>query len=315
VTEDPDGLAAAPSRFWQKIGSDHDLAAGRSGIDTVKREQALRYFTWSWQWSGLRHNPQARFLIRNSSLRAFRNAVSQPIRLSDDDWAGIPWPRRDRWLYTVAVRLLWQYAEQHGDPEVLALDEPALGNPLPVTLDDRLISQDLANTSLEVASMREMLGGRAATEILEVGAGYGRNAHALLSIFPNASYTIIDVEPALSIARWYLEALVSPTRLRFVSPTDMDTVRKQRFDLALSISSLAEMTRENQAAYISLFDEAAAGGHVYLKQYLQYMNVEDWVLFEFFRLPIPRSWESAFCRAPAVQTMFIEAGWRVGDSS
>ena len=90
---------------------------------------------------------------------------------------------------------------------MLALDEPSLGAPFPIRWRGRLITQDLANTALEVASVRELLAGRSPRHVIEIGAGYGRTAHAILSIYPEASYTVVDIEPALQISRWYLTSL------------------------------------------------------------------------------------------------------------
>ena len=86
----------------------------------------------------------------------------------------------------------------------MALEEPDLGSPLPVRLGGRLISQDLANSALEVEAITRALGDRRPARILEVGGGYGRSAFALLNKFPDARSTIVDIEPAASIARWYL---------------------------------------------------------------------------------------------------------------
>ncbi len=57
-----------------------------------------------------------------------------------------------------------------------------------------------------------------ARSILEVGAGYGRTAYALLNLYPHATYTIVDIEPAILISRWYLTQLFPDRDLRFMSP-------------------------------------------------------------------------------------------------
>ena len=48
--------------------------------------------------------------------------------------------------------------------------------------------------------MARGLSGREPSSILEIGAGYGRLAHALLSAHPSASYTVVGIEPARSIS-------------------------------------------------------------------------------------------------------------------
>jgi hypothetical protein len=181
----------------------------------------LEYFTWQWGFGRSLLDPQLRFLIRHTSPSSRKSAWQQPVT-SAAAWAGVPWSNGKRRLYTLATRLLWRFASDESDQGVLALPEPEIGGPLPVYLDGRLISQDLGNTSLELAAMMPALEGPRSS--LEVGAGYGRNAYALLSLYPKASYTIVDIEPALSISRWYPTQLFEAARLQFLAPEDTSAV-------------------------------------------------------------------------------------------
>lgn len=302
---------AAPSRFWQTLGSEHELAAATFGKETVKRHQALRYFTFRWKWLLLPTNDQARFLSVHSRPAAWWHALTERMELADESWEGVPWPRRERMLYTAGMRLLWQYAQRHGHPTVVELEEPALGAPLPVRLGGRPISQDLGSSALEAASIDALLDGRAPKDILEVGAGYGRSAYALLHAYPDARYTIVDIEPALSLSRWYLSELFPSDRIRFVRPDDVRQLSDGAFDLALSISSLQEMTNEQIVHYLTLFDRVAAGGYVYLKQWTKKRNRENDVDFQFATMPIPDAWHLHWRRKCPVQTDFTEGGWSV----
>ena len=173
----------APSRFWSRLGREHAMDLAAYGFENLKRHQALRYFTWRWSWSSVRRSEQLRFLLRHAGLRSLARAALTRPDLSGPAWDGVEWSKADRWLYTFAVRALWRYALNHGDREVIALAEPELGNPLPVRLSGRLVSQDLANTALEVGTIRQALGATKPASILEIGAGYGRSAYALLSVF------------------------------------------------------------------------------------------------------------------------------------
>ena len=306
----PDDVAA-PSRFWQTLGSEHERAAATFGKETVKRHQALRYFTFRWKWSLLPTNDQARFLFTHSRPAAWWHALAERMDLAATSWDGVPWPRRERMLYTTGMRLLWQYAQRHGHPAVVGLEEPALGAPLPVHLGGRLISQDLGSSALEVASIDTLFAGRPPRSILEVGAGYGRSAYALLHAYPGAHYTIVDIEPALSLSRWYLSELFPPERLTFVRPDDVGQLSDGSFDLAVSISSLQEMTNEQIVHYLRLFDRVAAGGHVYLKQWTKKRNRENDVDFRFETMPVGDAWEPEWRRRCPVQTDFTEGGWSV----
>jgi len=300
-----------PSKFWRRLGETHEADLAEYGFENVKRHQALRYFTWSWSWRRIRGSVQMRFLLRHSGIRTLlRNLVTRGD-LSDSAWTGVPWSKPDRWLYVFATRLLWRYASAHGTPSVMALSEPNLGNPFPVQLDGRLISQDLANTALEVRAIERALAGRAPRSILEVGAGYGRTAYALLSIFPEARYIIADIPPAIDISRWYLTSLFPAGRLEFLRPDEVDDLGRGSVDLALSISSLQEMTPEQVDGYLRLFDRVAAGGTIFLKQWDRWQNPEDGVEMRFDDYPFPARWRRIFRERASVQTSFGQAGWTV----
>jgi SAM-dependent methyltransferase len=325
--------------FWDQLGEKHRRDLATFGFDAIKRNQAFRYFTWRWSWASIRRSEQMRFLLRHTPVTTLLRCILTRAPLSDETWAGIRWPssgkgsdtdasespiditgleptgrlwpKRDRWLYAFAVRMLWQFAERHDTMQATSLPEPLLGRPLPVTWNGRLISQDLANTSLEVAAIGRALSGRTPKSILELGAGYGRTAYALLSLFPDATYTIVDIEPAISISRWYLSELFPPERLRFLTPEQAGDLPEGSIDLALTISSLQEMTPADVEKYLEMFDRTAQGGVVYLKQWRAWLNPVDRVELTFETYPFPDRWLPLFKERAPVQTNFTQAAWSV----
>jgi putative sugar O-methyltransferase len=310
-------VSGTPSRFWQELGTEHARDLEAFGPEGVKRHQALRYFNWQWRWAALRHSEQFRFLMRRSGPLTVAACAATPLDLSDESWRGVPWHRRDRWLYAFAVRLLWEYARHHDPLAVTQLAEPTLGSPLPVRWRGRLISQDLANSALEAAAMARALGGRGPGSILEIGAGYGRMGHTLLSVFPSASYTVVDIEPARSISEWYLTRLFPGRALRFLTPEEAEELPTGSASLALSISTLQEMTSAQVETYLRLLDRVAAGGTVYLKQWAQWDNPADGVTMRFADYPFPARWSRRFDQPAPVQTGFRHAAFSVpeGDPS
>lgn len=300
-----------PSLFWQQLAREHHVELERHGPQFIKRRQALRYFTWRWSWRTLSQSRQFRFLVSHSTPWTIVRCLFMPARLSGPDWHTVKWSRRERWLYVFAVRLLWHYAKRHDKVGVLRAPEPQLGDPLPVRCEGRLISQDLANSALEVNAIARALEGTAPRSIVEVGAGYGRTAYALLTMFPKATYTVVDIEPALTISRWYLTSLFPPARLRFVRPAEAHRLDDNSADLVVSVSSLQEMRRDQVDVYLELFDRIAAGGIVYLKQWERWTNAADAVTLAFDEYPIPARWQAAFREGAPVQTNFRHAAWRV----
>jgi putative sugar O-methyltransferase len=236
--------------------------------------------------------------------RAWREADA-----SGAAWAHLDWSRRERKVYTFATRLLWTYASEHGHSPTISLAEPLIGSPPPVEWNGRLISQDLANSALELAFMAPALDG-APRSFLEVGAGYGRSAYALLSLFPNATYTIVDIEPAIDISRWYLTQLFPPERLRFLSPDQTDSIGQ--IDVAVSISSLHEMLPETVEKYLNLFDRVA--GAAYLKQWTRWHNPADDLDMAFAAYPFPSRWQRIRWDIAPVQTGFTEALFAIPQS-
>jgi putative sugar O-methyltransferase len=302
-----------PSRFWQRLAREHSDQLERHGLGEMKRQQALRYFTWQWRWKQVLRSEQFRFLLRETPWAEVARAVATPQPLSPALWSGLPWGVGDRWLYTLATRLLWRYAERHGDPNVLALGEPALGNPPPVVWRGRLVSQDLANSSLEVEAIRRALGGRGPASIMEIGGGYGRTAYSLLGVFPQARYTIVDIEPALSLARFYLSSLYPNRDIVFIEAGSSEIGSLGGVELAVSISSLHEMTPAQVATYLQLLDQVVTdGGVVFLKQWERWHNPVDDVVMRFDDYPVPLSWARVFRETSPVQTRFVQAAWRLG---
>lgn len=304
-------MISVPSEFWKDLASTHTEQLGAYGLGEIKRHQALRYFTWRWQWRERKKSEQLRYLLGNTSTPTKLRAAFSWQPLDKGLWCGPGWSVCDRWFYTFATRLLWDLATRVGDVRVLALGEPMLGNPLPVLRRGALVSQDLANSAIEVAAIKRALGGRRPTSILEVGAGYGRTAYALLGLFPEARYTVVDINPARALCNWYLSTLYPRRDIRFLSPAEATPERLGRVDLAVSISSLQEMTSGQVSAYLQLFDDTVAGT-VFLKQWQRWVNPADGVVLDFDEYPVPDRWRQLF-RSPApVQTAFVEAAWEIG---
>jgi putative sugar O-methyltransferase len=175
----------------------------------------------------------------------------------------------------------------------------------------QVVSQDLANCALEAEAIVRGLAGRTPASILEIGAGYGRTAYSLLGLFPEASYTVVDIEPALTLSRFYLTTLYPDRDLRFVDATSDAPDVPAGVDLAVSISSLHEMTPAQVAGHLRLLDRVVADGVVFLKQWHSWHNPVDDVLMEFDRYPIPAGWSVLFREPSPVQTRFTQAAWRV----
>jgi putative sugar O-methyltransferase len=316
---------ARPSRYWEELNKLNLAQIGREGYANFKRTLALNYFTWATM---LPWNSQVAFLRRYCSKRRFAAILHRALTDSDTAVVG----RVRRAAYDLISLLLWEYILQLDLPaELLGLREPPEGNPLMVSPRPGMaVTQDLGNSILEYRSFGKALPAR--PTVVELGAGYGRNAYVILSDRPDARIIIVDIPPALWIAESYLTS-VFPQRkvfrfrefahfedvaseferadIIFLLSTQITLLPDDLADFVLNISSLHEMRPDQISFYFQQFDRLLRnGGHMYTKQWR-----EARVLFEGVTLverdyPLPAHWTTVFSRQAAVQTKFYEALYR-----
>jgi putative sugar O-methyltransferase len=311
-----------PSRFWESFNERNNRELTEQGFDNMKRTLATNYFTWILDWK----HEQFQGLVRATHLRDWPSILLE-LPLIDP---GFAIPRRLQVQMTVFTRMLWKFVLRR-DPENLLgrLAEPTLGNPFPIRLGGKLISQDLANSVLEYNSIREHFRP-ASTErptICELGAGYGRNAYVFLSALKQTKYIIVDIPPALYVSQRYLSKLFPERRIFqfrrfdafseiadefraadivFVLPHQAELLPPKSVDLFLNISSLQEMTIAQIGAYYRLIDRLTRGSF-YSKQWYVHQNTFDKVRVSIEDYPTPDHWRQLFVRPAPIQPSFFEA--------
>ncbi|MEW9520518.1 putative sugar O-methyltransferase [Streptomyces tubercidicus] len=140
-----------------------------------------------------------------------------------------------------------------------------LGNPYAVTYDGERVCLDYLRAVEELSFIEKHLdldGGR----VLEIGAGYGRTCHTLMSNKDIAQYTIIDLPTTMALSRKYLGAVLSPEQFERITFIPIDEIEASlgdaEFDLCINIDSLAEMDTATVGYYLSLIAER--GRHFYV---------------------------------------------------
>lgn len=140
-----------------------------------------------------------------------------------------------------------------------------VGNPIAVTYDGESVCMDYLQAVLELEFMATHVALDGA-DVLEIGAGYGRTCHAILSNHDVASYHIVDLENSLDLAGNYLGEVLSEeqfAKVRFHTIDDVDgPLRDMRFELCVNIDSFAEMNAETVRAYLDFV--AARCRHLYV---------------------------------------------------
>ena len=311
-----------PSKFWERYNAKNQQELDSQGFENLKRTVATNYFTWVVD----RTHEQFRFLRRHTRLRDWPAILWGAGRA--DPGVALP-PARQRQL-AVLVRMLWKFAERRDPDRLLArLAEPEVGNPFPIRLGARLISQDLANAVLEYGAIREHFrpGAGERPVICELGAGYGRNAYVFAHAVPQAKYVIVDIPPALHVAERYLSEVLPGRRvfgfrcfedfesvreefesadLAFLLPHQAELLPAKSVDLFVNISSLHEMTMEQIGAYFGLVDRTTRG-FFYTKQWYVSENPDDGIRVRHTDYPVPGRWRQLFHRPAPVQRSFFEA--------
>lgn len=92
--------------------------------------------------------------------------------------------------------------------------------------------------------------------ILEIGAGYGRSCHAILSLYPNVKeYNIIDLPEMLKLSSMYLENVSIKNNYRKINFIPIDKILPRNYDLVINIDSMQEMEKETSVFYLDYINQ------------------------------------------------------------
>ncbi len=310
-----------PSKYWEALNRKNLGQLADSRYENFKRTVARNYFTWIVNPL----NKQMRFLMRESgfwtSLTIFIRALFAPRH----EYL----KKRHTIYYNVLTNLLWNYVEKNDTDRLLdSLVEPAEGNPPQVLRNDRLISQDLANSVLEYkAILHPDVDRREIRTILELGPGYGRTAYVFLALQPSCRYILVDIPPALYVAQRYLTAVFPDRRvfqfrpikdfedvreefedssIIFLTPNQLDLLPDQSIDMFLNISSLHEMRMDQIRFYFNEI-ERLTQRYFYFKQWQETTVPFENETIRESDYPVRDNWRLVNRQQCAVQHKFFEA--------
>jgi len=132
-----------------------------------------------------------------------------------------------------------------------------LGNPLSIQYEGLSVCLDYLQAAKEVDFIqREVTLEK--LSIVEIGAGYGRTCHTLLSNHDIERYCIIDLPNALQLSSRYLSEVLDASsfeKISFISVAEFDATKLGTFDLAINIDSFAEMDKEVVHEYLAFIDK------------------------------------------------------------
>ncbi len=310
-----------PSKYWEELNRKNLQQLADSRYENFKRTLARNYFTWIVNPL----NKQIRFLMREAGFWRSAKIVARAIFSPRHKLL----KRKHTIYYNMLTNLLWAYVEKNDDDRNLErLSEPLEGNPLRVTRNGRLISQDLANSLLEYeAILHPDLDRREVRTILELGPGYGRTAYVFLELQPNCRYILVDIPPALYVAQRYLANVFAERKIFgfrpfddfasvrgeledaeiiFLTPNQLELMPDKSVDLFVNISSLHEM-RMDQIRYYFLEIERLTRKYFYFKQWKETTVPFENETIREADYPVGGDWKLLMRQQCKVQAKFFEA--------
>jgi putative sugar O-methyltransferase len=139
-----------------------------------------------------------------------------------------------------------------------------VGDPLTVRYRGEAVCLDYlqAVRELDFIERQVRLDG---AEVLEIGAGYGRTCHAMLSNHDLARYRIIDLPNTLRLSTAYLGRVLTEeqfAKIEFVPVDHVGALEPAVFDLCVNIHSFTEMLPETVRDYLDLIDRGCRAFYV-----------------------------------------------------
>jgi putative sugar O-methyltransferase len=313
------------SKFWLELNRKNIGQLNDHGYENFKRTIALNYFTWIVRL----RDEQFSFLKKHLPLTTvgkcfFKSVFSRKLSL---------FKRKKSIQCKFLTYLLYEYAQKkYSASFFMGLQEPLEGNPPVVLVENRPVSQDLINSLLEYNSViNSGLDRNGLKVILELGAGYGRNAYVFLKALPAVKYIIVDIFPALHISWRYLAnqfpgRKIFPFRefdsyeqvknefeaadVIFLSPDQLKLLPPKSVDLFVNISSFQEMIK-SQIDYYFQEVERVTRGYLYFKQWKETKIPMDNILIRESDYPVKKEWTKIYSRECEVQTRFFEALYKL----
>lgn len=132
-----------------------------------------------------------------------------------------------------------------------------LGNPITVRCNGEDICLDYLQAALELEFLDKHLCMADTKRVLEIGAGYGRTAHLIVSNNPIEEYYIIDLDNVLELSQNYLKQVLDESqysKIHFVSIDNIDLISNLGFNLCINIDSFEEMEGETVRYYLNYID-------------------------------------------------------------
>jgi putative sugar O-methyltransferase len=291
------------SKYWHLLNRKGIELLSRQGTNNFRQTVSQSYFTWLENLDG-QYSAELYHQMDDNSWGLLQELIplKEVVRKHD------LFSPSESIIYNLVTAMLYYHVIQQGGGKYLdCIKENEWGNPPAIRIGGRSITQDMLNSILELMAISEGCNLKNVDKVVEVGAGSGRTAPCLLSIYPHLNYTIVDVPPALYLAKQFLTKSLPEASVRYIFPSELSQI--QSADLFLAIDCLHEMTRMQVDYYFNQADRIAQ--LFYFKAWLEAIVPFDNIVYHFDKYPVRNSWEPIFNRSCIVPSKFAESLYRI----
>jgi putative sugar O-methyltransferase len=220
-------------------------------------------------------------------------------------------------MYRTAMWLFYQRVVDAGGADYLTPERHAIGDAETLKFKEHEVSWEQLLSAYEAMLVHRELG-KGFSSCLEIGAGWGRTAEALIQHTPCDTYVIVDLPETLALSHHYLnqafpdlatnyletrDGELPEKGILFLLPNQIDRIKGRRFDLGLNINGLQEMPPTEVARYVKLYDETCDS--VFFSNKTATYDLDHTIVTDLKDYPIPDHWNQTFDARHEIYDSFV----------
>ena len=202
-----------------------------------------------------------RNFLNDAKLKDFNNFKSSSVNHKLSIWN--PETNGVRFLKALIFNICTTLLPQEWE-KLSRIKNREVGNPYSIHYNNECVCLDYLQAVFEMNFMDKLVSFENA-EIIEIGAGYGRTCHALLSNYEISSYSIVDLNNSLELSKQYLKAVLDESNYDKISFIDVDSFQSKsdkNFTICINIDSFAEMDEKTVHLYLDFINKQCENFYV-----------------------------------------------------
>jgi hypothetical protein len=306
------------TEYWSHISKFNIVNLEDQGYNDFKSNITKNYYIWITS----KDHQYAQKLDRLVKKKFVRLPKEELLRMQP----GMSY--KDSQQFNKVTELFINYIYKLKEDDTLSqLEEPLTGNPCYVKFQDKRVSQDVLYSVLELHSLKQGCDVVSLDRIYEIGAGSGRTAHTILSLYPSIKYVIVDIAPALYVSQTYLSDVFPDKKIMkfrafgdfkeveeeyrasdvvFLTPDQLRMLPEQgESSLFMAINCFTEFSNESVNGYLKEADRLSR--YVYFNTWKRARLAKDLFYTDTDSFKPIESWKEVYKRPYTISPDFFEA--------